>query len=72
MGPSLVDQHMGDAIRANVAQQTENPNAAYENTEATHIDPDTAAAVIERYYENQRQPNMQQQAPSAVFQIDSN
>ena len=31
MGPSLVAQHMGEAVDANVAQQTENPNAADEN-----------------------------------------
>jgi len=72
MGPSLVDQHMGEAVRANIAQQTENPNAAYDNTATPQIDPETAAVLMDRYYEKQSQPNTQQQAPSAVFQIDSN
>ena len=71
MGPSLVDQHMGEAIQANMAQQTENPNAAHDNTATPHIDPDTAAALMDRYYEKQSQPNTPQQAPS-VFQIESN
>ena len=30
IGPSLVAQHMGEAVDANIAQQTENPNAADE------------------------------------------
>ncbi len=71
MGPSLVDQHMGDALQQNIAQQTENPNAAYDNPEAPHIDPDTAAILMERYYEKQSQPGIHQQAP-AVFQINTN
>jgi hypothetical protein len=71
MGPSLVDQHMGDAVQANMAQQTENPDAAHENTATPHIDPDTAAALMDRYYERQSQPNTPQQAPT-VFQIESN
>jgi hypothetical protein len=71
MGPSLVDQHMGEAVKANVARQTENPTAAYDNTEAPQIDPDTAAVLMDRYYKNQSEPNTQQQAPT-VFQIESN
>jgi hypothetical protein len=70
MGPSLVAQHMGDAIQANMAQQTENPNAAYDNTAAPQIDPDTAAVLMDRYYEKQLNPTPQQ-APT-VFQIDTN
>ena len=70
MGPSLVDQHMGEAVHANVAQQTENPNAAYENAEALQIDPDTAAVVMDRYFERQSQP-APQQMPS-IIQIDAN
>jgi len=71
MGPSLVAQHMGDAVQANMAQQTENPDAAHENTATPHIDPDTAAALMDRYYEKQSQPGTPQQAPT-VFQIESN
>jgi hypothetical protein len=70
MGPSLVDQHMGEAVQEIVAQQTENPNAAYENTEAPQIDPDTAAVVMDRYFERQSQPTPQQ-LPS-IIQIDAN
>ena len=70
MGPSLVDQHMGEAVQANVAQQTENPQAAYENTESPQIDPDTAAVVMDRYFERQSQP-APQQFPS-IIQIDAN
>jgi hypothetical protein len=70
MRPSLVDQHMGEAVRANVAQQTENPDASYENTENPQIDPDTAAVVIDRYFEKQSQPTPQQM-PS-IIQIDAN
>jgi type IV pilus biogenesis protein CpaD/CtpE len=70
MGPSLVDQHMGEAVQANVAQQTENPNAAHDNTENPQIDPDTAAVVMDRYFEKQSQP-AQQQMPS-IIQIDAN
>jgi type IV pilus biogenesis protein CpaD/CtpE len=70
MGPSLVAQHMGDAVQANVAQQTENPNAADDNTATPRIDPDTAAVLMDRYYEKQRNPTPQQ-APT-VFQIDTN
>jgi hypothetical protein len=71
MGPSLVDQHRGEAIQANIAMQTENPSAGYDNTEIPQIDPDTAAVMMDRYYEKQSQPNTPQQAPT-VFQIDSN
>ncbi len=70
MGPSLVAQHMGEAVDANVAQQTENPNAADENTEYTRIDPDNAAVVMDRYFEKQSQP-APQQYPS-IIQIDAN
>jgi hypothetical protein len=71
MGPSLVAQHMGEAVQANVAQQTENPNAVDDNTTPTRIDPDTAAVLMDVYYEKQSQPGTQQQAP-AVFQIETN
>ncbi len=71
MGPSLVDQHMGEALEENVARQTENPNAAHENVESTQIDPDTSAAVMDRYYEKQRQGTTPQQMPS-IIQIDAN
>jgi len=70
MGPSLVDQHMGEAIQANAIQQTENPNAGYDNTENPQIDSDTAAVVMDRYFEKQSQPTPQQM-PS-IIQIDSN
>ena len=55
MGPSLVDQHMGDAVAANIALQTENPKASYDNTENPRIDSDTAAVVMDRYFEKQTQ-----------------
>ena len=70
MGPSLVAQHMGDAVQQNIAQQTENPNAAHDNTAAPHIDPDTAAILMDRYYKDQTNPTPQQ-APT-VFQINTN
>ena len=70
MGPSLVGQHMGDAVQANVALQTENPNASDENTGIPQIDPDTAAVVMDRYFEKQSQP-APQQMPS-IIQIDAN
>ncbi len=70
MGPSLVAQHMGEAVQANIAQQTANPNAAYDNTEAPSIDPDTAAIVLDRYYEKQAQP-APEQMPS-IIQINAN
>ena len=70
MGPSLVAQHMGDALRENIAQQTENPNAVYDNTETPRIDPDSAAIVMDRYYEKQRQPAAQN-TPS-IIQINAN
>jgi len=70
MGPSLVAQHMGEAVQENIAQQTENPNAAYDNTEAPRIDPDTAAIVLDRYYEEQAQ-SAREQMPS-IIQINAN
>ncbi len=70
MGPSLVAQHMGDAIQANIAQQTENPNAAYDNTGTPRIDPDTAATVMDLYYERQSQPAPEQM--QSIIQIDAN
>ncbi len=70
MGPSLVAQHMGDAVQANIAQQTENPNAAYDNTETHRIDPDTAAIVMDRYYEKQNQDAAQQ--PPSIININAN
>jgi len=70
MGPSLVAQHMGDAVQANIAQQTENPNAAYDNTETPRIDPDTAATVMDRYYEKQSQEAAQQ--PQSIININAN
>jgi len=70
MGPSLVDQHMGEAVEANAVMQTENPHASYENTGNPQIDPDTAAVVMDRYYEEQSQP-APQQMPS-IIQIDAN
>ncbi len=71
MGPSLVHQHMGEAVRANIAMQTANPNASHDNIENPQVDPDTAAILMNRYYEKQSQPNTQQPAPT-VFQIESN
>ncbi len=70
MGPSLVGQHMGEAVQANVALQTENPNASLDNTENPEIDPDTAAVVMDRYFQKQSQP-APQQMPS-IIQIDAN
>jgi hypothetical protein len=70
MGPSLVDQHMGEAVHATVARQIENPNAVDENTESPQIDPDTAAVVLDRYFEKQSKP-VPQQMPS-IIQIDAN
>jgi hypothetical protein len=70
MGPSLVDQHMGEALQANIAQQTENPNAAHDNTVTPNIDPDTAAFLMDRYYERQIHPTPQQ--PPTIFQINTN
>ena len=70
MGPSLVGQHMGEAVQATAARQIENPNAGDENTENPRIDPDTAAVVMQRYFEKQSQP-AQQQMPS-IIQIDAN
>jgi hypothetical protein len=70
MGPSLVGQHWGEAFNANMAEQTENPNASYDNTEAPRIDSDTAAVVVDRYFEKQSQP-APQQMPS-IIQIDAN
>ena len=71
MGPSLVAQHMGDAVQENTARQTENLNAVYDNTEAPNIDPDTAAVLMDRYYEKQSEPNKSKKAPT-VFQIQTN
>jgi hypothetical protein len=70
MGPSLVDQHLGEAVQANVVLQTENPSASSDNTGITQIDPDTAAVVMDRYFEKQSQP-APQQMPS-IIQIDAN
>jgi hypothetical protein len=70
IGPSLVDQHWGEALHANMALQTENPHASNENTENPQIDPDTAAVVMDRYFEKQSQP-APQQMPS-ISQIDAN
>ena len=71
MGPSLVDQHMGEAVKTNVAKQTENPNAAYDNTGSPEIDADTAAVVVDVYFQKQSQANEPQQMPS-IIQIDAN
>jgi type IV pilus biogenesis protein CpaD/CtpE len=71
MGPSLVSQHMGEAVQENIARQTQNPNAAHDNTATPQIDPDTAAVVMDRYFEKQSQPSTPQQAPT-VFQIENN
>jgi len=70
MGPSWVDQHMGEAVHENTARQIENPNAVYENVEAPTMDPDTAAVVMDRYFEKQSEP-APQQMPS-IIQIDAN
>ena len=70
MGPSLVDQHRGEAVQTNMAMQTENPNAVHENTGNPQVDPDTAAVVMDRYFEKQSQPAAQQM-PS-IIQIDAN
>ena len=70
MGPSLVAQHMGDAIQANIAQQTENPNAAYDNTGTPRIDPDTSAIVMDRYYQKQNEAANQQ--PPSIININAN
>jgi hypothetical protein len=69
-GPSMVDAHRGEAVRANIAQQTENPNASYDNTENPQIDSDTSAVVMDVYFEKQSQPAAQQM-PS-IIQIDAN
>jgi type IV pilus biogenesis protein CpaD/CtpE len=68
---SLVAQHMGEAVQANIARQTQNPNAARDNIAAPQVDPDTAAVVMDRYFEKQSQPSTQQQVPT-VFQIETN
>jgi len=70
MGPSLVGQHWGEAVSANIAEQTENPNAGFDNTENPQIDSDTAAVVIDRYFEKQSEP-APKQMPS-IIQIDAN
>jgi hypothetical protein len=70
MGPSLVSEHWGEAVQANVAAQTANPNASYDNTEDPQIDPDTAAIMMDRYFEKQSQP-ASEQMPS-IIQIDAN
>jgi hypothetical protein len=66
MGPSWVDQHMGEAVHEATALQTENPNASYENTGNPQIDPDTAAVVLDRYFERQSQLSTSQQMPSII------
>jgi hypothetical protein len=71
MGPSRVGQLMGEGILYNVIRQTENPNASYDNTENPQIDPDTAAVLMDVYYQKQSQPGTHQQAPT-VFQIETN
>ena len=70
MGPSLVGQHMGEAVQADVALQTENPDASNDNTENPQIDPDTAAVVVDRYFQRQSR-SAPQQIPS-IIQIDAN
>jgi hypothetical protein len=71
MGPSMVEKHMGEAVKTNVAKQTENPNAAYDNTGSPEIDADTAAVVVDVYFQKQSQANEPQQMPS-IIQIDAN
>jgi hypothetical protein len=70
-GPSLVGQHFGESFQKDVARQTANPNASHEVNESTPIDPDTAAIVMDRYFEKQSQPSSPQQLPS-IIQIDAN
>jgi hypothetical protein len=70
MGPSWVDQHMGEAVHELAVRQIANPNAVYENTEDPQMDPDSSAAVMDRYYEKQSQPESPQM-PS-IIQIDAN
>jgi hypothetical protein len=70
-GPSLVDQHFGESVHKDTARQIENPSAGYENTGNPQIDPDTAAVVLDRYFEKQSQPSTPQQMPS-IIQIDAN
>ena len=70
MGPSLVAQHMGEALQTNIAQQTENPNAAYDNTETPNIDPDTAAVVMDGYFERQTQ-SPEGQGVESILKIES-
>ncbi len=69
LAPSMLDQHRGESVQANIAAQTENPNAVHENTENPQVDPDTAAVIMDRYFEKQSQP-APQQMPS-IIQIDT-
>jgi len=69
LAPSMLDQHRGESVQENIAAQTENPNAVNENTEIPQLDPDTAAVIMDRYFEKQSQP-APQQMPS-IIQIDT-
>ena len=71
MGPSLVDQTMGDAHRENIIRMTENPHAVHENSQTPNVDSETAEVILYRYYEKQRQPATPRQMPS-IIQIDAN
>jgi type IV pilus biogenesis protein CpaD/CtpE len=71
MGPSLVGQHWGEALQANMTQQTENPDASYDNTANPQIDPDTAAVVMDRYFEKQSQLDAPAQEAPSIIQFTS-
>ncbi len=69
MGPSLVDATRGDALADNIARMTANPKAGEEDTEPV-IDSESAAIVLDRYYDSQAS-SVQQDMPS-IIQIDAN
>ena len=62
---------MGEAVQANIGSaDRKSERELYDNTENPQIDPDTAAVVMDRYFEKQSQP-APQQVPS-IIQIDAN
>ena len=68
---TLLEDHWGDAARANAAQMAMNPDASRVAGENPDLDPLSAEMAVEDYRENQKPVPNTGDVPS-IIQIDAN
>ena len=64
---SRLDENWGESHRAQIAEQTANPEAPANREPLEDLDPETGARVAERYYEGQEEQK-QRALPAIIIQ----